>query len=141
MTTPERSEQEIVRLRKLKEIQEAGIDPYPPRFGLPREGWPQHRGRTHTAGQLQELFRDLPPGEDSGFRVFVAGRVVSKRDSGKLAFIDVEDGSDARLQLFCDLKGLGDEAFGRLLSSRRGTRAGSPLFDAARSGVDGVRAA
>lgn len=115
-TPPERSEQEIVRLRKLKEMREAGLDPFPPRFGAIKEGWPQHSGRTHTAGQLHELYRDLPAGEDSGFSVCVAGRIVSKRESGKLAFLDLEDGSDHRLQLFCDLKGLGEDGFGRLLS-------------------------
>ena len=116
MTTPERPEQERVRLQKLEEMRAEGIDPYPPRFGVAREGWPQHSGRTHTAGQLHGLYAELPEGQDTGFTVCVAGRVMSKRESGKLAFFDLEDGSGARLQLFCDLKGLGEQRFHELLA-------------------------
>ncbi|MBU6430018.1 MAG: hypothetical protein KGR26_13470, partial [Cyanobacteria bacterium REEB65] len=106
LTTPDRSEQERIRHAKLMAMRAAGVDPFPPRFGAPQPGWPLHTGRTHTAAELHERYAQLPSGQDSTYRVCVAGRVVSKRDSGKLAFVDIVDGSGAKLQLFCDLKGL-----------------------------------
>ncbi|MBI6546764.1 MAG: lysine--tRNA ligase, partial [Cyanobacteria bacterium NC_groundwater_1444_Ag_S-0.65um_54_12] len=70
--------------------------------------------RTHTAAELHALFHDLPAGEGTDDMIAVAGRVFSKRDSGKLTFLDLVDGSAAKIQLFCELRSLGEEAFARL---------------------------
>ncbi len=102
VTAPPRSEQELVRLDKVAAMREAGVEPYPYRFE-----------RTHQAGVLQEKYKELEAGTETQDVVRVAGRVISKRDSGKLTFIDIADGSDAKIQLFCDLKGLGEEAHKR----------------------------
>ncbi|MBM3268844.1 MAG: lysine--tRNA ligase [Candidatus Sericytochromatia bacterium] len=103
VTTISRSEQEQIRQAKLAAMREAGVDPYPYRFA-----------RTHMAAELQARYADLAAGTETEDQVSVAGRVVSKRDSGKLTFIDVVDGSEAKIQLFCDLKGLGEEGHRRI---------------------------
>lgn len=52
--------------------------------------------RTHSANQLQEIYRHLANGEESNSendRVSVAGRVVARRAFGKLAFLTLRDDS------------------------------------------------
>ncbi len=77
------------RLRKADELRDAGVEPWPVRFE-----------RTHTAGELQEAYADLAPGEGSGATVRVAGRMMTARLQGRVAFGDLQDGSGARIQLF-----------------------------------------
>ncbi|MBM3259007.1 MAG: lysine--tRNA ligase [Candidatus Sericytochromatia bacterium] len=101
--TLERSEQERVRLDKLASMQDAGIQAYPPEF----------RPTATTAG-LHDRYANLPAGEDTTDIVRLAGRIVSRRTSGKLCFMDLVDGTHGRIQIFADLGGLGEEAFRRL---------------------------
>jgi lysyl-tRNA synthetase class 2 len=67
------------------------------------------------AGDLQREFddRDAWPAEkiDSlARRVMIAGRIMSKRDAGKLAFVHVQDMS-GRIQLFIQINAVGEDAF------------------------------
>ena len=72
------------RLRKLAALRELGIDPYP-----------AHAARTHTCAEVVEKFDEL-----AGQTVSVAGRIVSIRSFGKLAFIKLRDASgDVQLYL------------------------------------------
>ena len=72
------------RLRKLAALRELGIDPYPARVE-----------RTHTCAEVVEKFDEL-----IGQTVSVAGRIVSIRSFGKLAFIKLRDASgDVQLYL------------------------------------------
>ena len=72
------------RLRKLAALRELGIDPYPARAE-----------RTHTCAEVVEKFDELV-----GQTVSVAGRIVSIRSFGKLAFIKLRDASgDVQLYL------------------------------------------
>lgn len=71
------------RLRKLDELKQLGINPYP-----------AHSNRTHKLAQIINEFDSL-----EGQNVVVAGRIVSIRKFGKLAFIVIKDDS-AQLQLF-----------------------------------------
>lgn len=71
------------RLRKLEELNKLGINPYP-----------AESHRTHHAGEVVSEFGKL-----EGKSVTVAGRVVSIRKFGKLAFIVVRDMSGS-VQLF-----------------------------------------
>ena len=72
------------RLRKLAALRELGIDPYPARVE-----------RTHTCAEVVEKFDEL-----IGQMVSVAGRIVSIRSFGKLAFIKLRDASgDVQLYL------------------------------------------
>ena len=71
------------RLRKLGELRELGIDPYPAKAE-----------RTHTMAEVLSKFDDLQ-GQD----VVVVGRIVSIRSFGKLAFIKLRDES-GEVQLY-----------------------------------------
>jgi len=71
------------RLRKLKELQDLGINPYP-----------ADSHRTHTAADVVNRFDEL-----KGNIVTVTGRVMGLRKFGKLAFIVLRDQS-GQVQLF-----------------------------------------
>ena len=62
---------------------------------------------------------DLAPGSETDAEVAVAGRVVLKRDAGKLVFATIAE-RGAELQLFISKAAVGDEAFA---ASRRSTAA------------------
>lgn len=62
------------------------------------------------SGELTARFEDLLAGEGSGVNESVAGRVVARRDSGKLVFIVLQD-STGRVQLFCSLSELDADSF------------------------------
>jgi lysyl-tRNA synthetase class 2 len=89
---------EIVATRRAKvaQLREAGVEPYPVGFDP-----------THTLAEVRDAWPDLEPGTETGERVTVAGRVVGRREMGKLRFLVLrEDGHD--LQLFCPLNALDD---------------------------------
>jgi lysyl-tRNA synthetase, class II len=89
---------EIVANRRAKvaQLREAGVEPYPVGFRP-----------THTVADVRAGYPDLEPGTETGDRVTVAGRIVAKRELGKLRFLVLrEDGHD--LQLFCPLNALDD---------------------------------
>lgn len=71
------------RLRKLAELQQMGINPYP-----------AEAHRTHSTKELVDNFTTL-----EGQTVTVAGRVMAIRKFGKLGFIVVRDYTGS-LQLF-----------------------------------------
>ena len=71
------------RLRKLAALRELGLDPYP-----------AHTTRTHDCATVVAQYDEL-----AGQEVAVAGRVVSVRSFGKLAFIKLQDAS-GEVQLY-----------------------------------------
>ena len=71
------------RLRKLETLRQLGVDPYPARSE-----------RTHGCGEVLARYDEL-----AGKEVVVAGRIVSIRSFGKLAFIKLRDGS-GEVQLY-----------------------------------------
>jgi lysyl-tRNA synthetase, class II len=87
------------RRERIEELRRKGNDPYPYRFD-----------RTHTLGALRERWGTLGAGVETNDRVAVAGRVLLKRDSGKLVFATIRDG-DGEVQLFASLAELGEEGF------------------------------
>jgi lysyl-tRNA synthetase, class II len=92
------------RRAKVAELRASGIEPYPFRFRP-----------THTVAQVRLDHPALEPGQETGETVTVAGRMVAKREMGKLRFLVLrEDGAD--LQLFCPIKAL-DEASQALLGA------------------------
>lgn len=90
-----------VRKAKLDEVRLRGEQPYKDRFD-----------RTHSTSALHEQYAGLEPGADTGAVVSVAGRVVAKRDQGKILFLVIRDGA-ADLQLFCRVNVMGEGLFGR----------------------------
>ena len=73
-------------------------------------GFPYSYDRTHTSGQIRELFPDLEPGAATGTEVSVAGRLMHTRGMGKLVFGVLSD-ADGTIQLFVDRGTLGDDRF------------------------------
>ena len=71
------------RLRKLNELRQLGIDPYPP-----------NATRTNYNAEVQSNFDEL-----EGSTISVVGRIKSIRKFGKIAFIVIKDDS-GELQLF-----------------------------------------
>jgi len=117
-------EQQQVRIDKLTAIRAAGIDPYPLR---------STRTLTNTAAVTEFDGRE-------GETHTLVGRITLKRDSGKIAFLMVRDGSganaDGQIQFLAQFNRLGTEQFefltrmldlgdivqgtGTLIRSRRG---------------------
>src|SRR3954466_15432302 len=113
-----------VRREKLDRFRERGGDPHP--VGV---------ARTATPAEVRERFPDLEPDAATGEQVAVAGRIVLKRDSGKLCFATLRDGTgDLQVMLSLDRIGaeslaawkrdvdLGDHVSveGEVIASRRG---------------------
>lgn len=76
------SEQEIIRREKLTALRGLGINPYP------ADLFPVN----HTSKQVKENFEE-------GKKVILAGRIMSDRDMGKAAFVELQD-SEGRIQLY-----------------------------------------
>ena len=70
--------------------------------------YPYRYERTAMIGDLRQRHSDLEAGTDSGEQVSVAGRVMTVRGHGKVAFADLVDAS-GRIQLFAQSDVLGDE--------------------------------
>jgi len=70
------------RLRKLKELKEQGIDPYPHKYEV-----------KDKAIDLQEKHKKLKKGSKTSTKAKIAGRLMSFRDLGKIAFGVLQDGS------------------------------------------------
>ncbi|MBT9171575.1 MAG: Lysine--tRNA ligase [Actinobacteria bacterium] len=81
------------RRRKLKNIQEAGFNPYPSKIK-----------RTFFVAEALKKFNQLSVIKKS---IFLAGRIMSLRDQGNLIFFDLEDGSPRKFNLV-ELRGSGN---------------------------------
>ncbi len=79
------------RLAKVEQLKQVGQNPYAYRWEV-----------THHAAELQARFADLPNGEEDPTEVAIAGRIRTKRTSGKnLAFFDLQD-ETGKIQLFIE---------------------------------------
>lgn len=92
------SEIKLNRLAKVESMREAGVEPFEYTFDV-----------STSAAQLADDYSDkLEPGEeDEGSDVSVAGRIMTRRVFGKLAFFTMQDQSGI-IQLQFDKKRLGD---------------------------------
>ena len=79
------------RLKKLKALKEKGMSVFAERFE-----------RTHS---LERAFS-----EKEGKKVVVAGRIMTMREMGKLAFVHLQDQS-RKMQIVFELEHLGEEKF------------------------------
>ena len=80
------------------------------------QNYPYRYERTAVVSELRERFEELETGAESGHEARIAGRIMTIRSQGKVAFADIQDGS-GRMQLFAQIGVLGEEgmaAFGRL---------------------------
>lgn len=83
-----------VRVDKLADMRRQGIEPYADRYV-----------RSHKSMEIIENFTEL-----EGQEVSIAGRIMSKRDQGKTAFVHVQD-IDGRIQAYIRMDEVGNEAF------------------------------
>ncbi|MCY7340453.1 MAG: lysine--tRNA ligase [Pseudonocardia sp.] len=118
-------EQMQVRRAKRAEMLAAGEDPYPVAVE-----------RTHSLREVREAHPDLAVDVSTGEQVGVTGRVMFLRNTGKLCFATLREGSGAELQAMLSLAlvgegelarwkagvDLGDHVFvhGEVITSRRG---------------------
>ncbi|MDO8848196.1 MAG: lysine--tRNA ligase [Coriobacteriia bacterium] len=118
-----------VRLAKVGALRRDGIEPYRDSFE-----------RTSVAAAVAQTYASLEAGAETDDTIGLAGRVIAKRDQGKVLFLVIRDGS-GEIQLFCRPNVLGDEAFaaacdldlgdwvgatGSVLRTRRGELSLSP---------------
>lgn len=87
------------RLTQIDELRAAGTEPYPYRFD-----------RSHTLSEVRAEWGELEAGTETEHRVSVAGRIMLKRDSGKLIFATIRDRGDD-VQLFVSKGVIGDTGF------------------------------
>ena len=87
------------RLERVAELREQGVEPYPYRYD-----------RSHTLAEVRHEWGDLEPGTETEHEVAIAGRVMLKRDTGKLIFATVRDRGD-EIQLFISKAVTGDDHF------------------------------
>lgn len=86
-----------VRLEKLLDMRKKGVEPYADRYI-----------RTHMSMEIIENFTELENQE-----VKIAGRIMSKRDQGKAAFVHIQDMA-GRIQVYIRMDAVGEEAFANI---------------------------
>jgi len=92
-----------VKIEKIDRLREAGVAPYPERFE-----------RTHKLSELERADKEEVPELSEGTAVKVCGRVVSRREFGKLTFFDLQD-LDGRFQCALQHDVIGKESFKQFL--------------------------
>ncbi|KAL6203899.1 hypothetical protein ACLB2K_021169 [Fragaria x ananassa] len=106
-STSDKDAVRAIRLNKVQELRSKGLEPY-------AYSWE----RTHSANQLQDIYKHLGNGEESkpeNDGVSIAGRIVARRAFGKLAFLTLRDDSGT-IQLYCEKERLADDQFDQLKS-------------------------
>ena len=89
----------LVRRAKLDALRSSGEQPYV-----------DHWDVTARAAQLEAAHAELEPGAETETVVSVAGRLVAKRDQGKIVFLVIRDAT-GDLQLFTRVNLIGEVAF------------------------------
>ena len=107
-TAEERASIRALRLQKLADMRQAGVDPYPYRFD-----------RDRTVAQLRAEFGSLEAGEERDIVVSIAGRLMLKRDQGRLTFGQLRDRS-GEVQLFVSAGVIGKEGLAQFNDLDRG---------------------
>ena len=87
------------RIGHTNDLRNSGVNPYPYRFD-----------RSDTLGAIRERHNGLEAGNETTDEVDVAGRIMLKRDQGKLIFCTLRDRS-GDIQLFISKSVVGDDAF------------------------------
>ncbi len=95
------NDQMIARREKMTEMREAGIDPCGHRFDRTHEAAAVH------ASYDEETIEDL---EAAAIEVTIAGRMMTKRRSGKITFANIKDRT-GQIQVFVQKPVVGEEAY------------------------------
>lgn len=102
------ADERAVRLDKADRLRASGVSPYPYRFE-----------RDRTIGDVRTELGHLEPGEETEVRVRLAGRIMLKREQGRLTFANLRDRS-GDIQLFVSQGVIGKEAMGAFNDLDRG---------------------
>lgn len=87
------------RIRKLNELRERGVNPYP-----------HHYNVTHKASAVKKSFAHLQPEEKDATKVAIAGRIMLLRRMGKATFATLQDDS-GRLQVYLRSDDVGADTY------------------------------
>ena len=87
------------RIRKLNELREAGVEPYPHIFKP-----------TKKSVVIKEEHKDLAPESKTSAKEKIAGRVVLLRNMGKATFLTLQD-QDGRIQAYIRKDDVGDDNY------------------------------
>lgn len=90
-------EQLRIRREKRESLLSRGIAPYPVSIN-----------RTASLKEIRERFKDLATDSPSGVIESVAGRIIFKRDTGKLCFATLREGDGTELQAMFSLDKVGE---------------------------------
>lgn len=84
------SEQEMIRIEKLKDLEALGVDPFGRKFDV-----------THHSQELKDTYEDVEKEElaSKEISVSVAGRIMTKRGKGKAGFMHIQD-NDGQIQIY-----------------------------------------
>ena len=101
---PEIIEDDPIEVRKAKRqaLLDAGQDPYGHAFDY-----------SHHLADLDEQYANLEDGASTEDAVKVAGRIMSKRVQGKIAFFGLRDAT-GDIQLFCRINALGEDVYAQI---------------------------
>ena len=88
-----------VRRNKRQALIDAGENPYGHAFDI-----------SDHVEELNSRYADLEDGANTEDRVQIAGRIMAKRDQGKIIFMELKDAT-GRIQLFCRINALGEDTF------------------------------
>lgn len=101
MMSEELNEHMRVRLEKMQNYRDQGIDPFGDKYI-----------RTHLAEELVEKYNDYSKEEleEMAVETTVAGRIMTKRGKGKVGFSHIQDVS-GQIQLYVRKDAIGEEAY------------------------------
>ena len=97
----ERTEQELVRIEKVNELRNKGIEPFGTKFDV-----------TSNSMEIKEKYQDMTKEElhDVEIPVAVAGRIMTKRGKGKAGFMHIQD-KFGQIQIYVRLDSVGEEQY------------------------------
>jgi len=92
---------ELIRQRilKLEELKKAGIDPYPRKYIV-----------ENNAEDIIKQFSETTEFAEGQYLVKMAGRIMSMREHGKTAFMNIQDSTDT-IQIYVRKDRIGDQVF------------------------------
>ena len=97
----ERTEQELVRIEKVKELRKKGIEPFGSRFDV-----------TSNSKEIKEKYDNMTKDElhEVDIPVVIAGRIMTKRGKGKVGFMHIQD-KYGQIQIYVRLDVIGEEQY------------------------------
>lgn len=95
------TEQELVRREKAENLRNMGIDPFGDKFEV-----------TSNSKEINDLYFEVSKEEleEEKHEVVVAGRIMSKRRSGKAGFMDIQD-KFGTIQIYISINDVGEEEY------------------------------